>query len=103
MSRCTTFVTSPYGVGIQNGTNTMTFELKCPFPDKFHCRLFYKVPGYYIPHIWSQMNLTLNGSGEPVSQSIFLCWTDESNTPFRVENDLELWQYMYGGLLSIWY
>ena len=91
----TFFVTSPDGEGLIENIPVMTFELKCPYPKSYGVTIFYEVPKY-IPQVLSQMNVR-NGD-EPLKESIFLCWTDESSTAFKVKNDPKLWIDMYSEL-----
>lgn len=70
----------PYGSAI------LALEFKCPFPGKtFTTDIHYQIPTRYVPQILSEMAV-MN-----VTELIYLSWTENSSTVFKVQYDATLW------------
>ncbi|CAG2256016.1 unnamed protein product [Mytilus edulis] len=72
--------------GIDIPTPVVACEFKCPSPSDFRTPVHYDMPIRYIPQVLSEM-ASMN-----VEELIYLCWTDESSTVFRVHFDTDTWK-----------
>ena len=88
---------SPDGEGVSGNRVKLVFEFKCPTMSKpYHSPVHYQVPMRYLPQVLCEMN----GPDGEVDECLFISWTAQSTTVFRVLNDPELWTYVLEQLAS---
>lgn len=68
------------------GEAVLACEIKCPYPNKHKPPVHYKIPEYYICQVLAEM-VALD-----VQECIYLSWSSESTTVFRVTFDEACWK-----------
>ena len=88
--------TSPDGIPISIGNTIAAIEIKCPFPSGNQMPVHYSIPVYYVCQCLSEMAVL------ETDTLIYVSYSKESTTFFKLEFDAELWDEVLAEITSIY-
>ena len=74
----------------------LMYENKCKAPTSYTPTAYYSIPQYYVTQLLCEMH------AYECKELLFTCWTPQSTTVFRVQDDAELWNSCWEELTRVY-